>query len=81
MKDLKHIKRFNESEENLNSELSKDSSSISDDSLIQQLEIYQSNINGFCEEAKKIKDENKLWIITNELSRLSKFLSREIDGY
>ncbi len=30
MKDLKHIKRFNESEENLNSELSKDSSSISD---------------------------------------------------
>ena len=31
MKDLKHIKRFNESEENLNSELSKGtSSSISD---------------------------------------------------
>jgi hypothetical protein len=31
MKDLKHIRRFNESEENLNSELSKDtSSSISD---------------------------------------------------
>jgi archaellum biogenesis ATPase FlaH len=71
MKHLKTAQELNESEENLN---------ISDvsDSLLQQLEIYQSNINKFCEEAKKIKDENKLWIITNELSRLSKFLSREI---
>jgi len=30
MKNLKHIRRFNESEENLNSELSKETSSISD---------------------------------------------------
>jgi hypothetical protein len=71
MEDKNNIQNFGEFKENLN---------ISDvsDSLIQQLKIYQSNINKFCEEAKKIKDENKLWIITNELSRLSKFLSREI---
>jgi hypothetical protein len=37
MKDLKHIKRFNESEENLNSELSKDSSSISDSDKVEML--------------------------------------------
>jgi len=40
MKDLKHIKRFNESDENLNSELSKDSSSsisdVSDSDLFQE---------------------------------------------
>jgi len=41
MKDSKHIRRFNESDENLNSELSKDtSSSISDVSASEINELF-----------------------------------------
>jgi hypothetical protein len=54
MKKLKHIKRFNESSENLNSELSKDSSSISDVSDSKKLTMIFGNDNTIF---KKFDDE------------------------
>ena len=57
MKDLKHIKRFNESQENLNiSDVISSESSTWDD-IFERLAIKSNNFEEFWKECEKIKLE------------------------
>ena len=73
MKDLKHIKRFNESDENLNSELSKDtSSSISDVSRSFTKEDIDSLSREEYRIAQQIAIDFAKWINMENIDMISK---------
>ena len=65
MKDLKHIESFNEHQENLNSELSKEtSSSISD--VSESKKSSKSKINKFLEELTTITQKYNIYLDTTD---------------
>jgi hypothetical protein len=67
MKDLTHIKRFNESEENLNSGTLDKSSSISDDSLLELENYIEERISILGELIDKFPDAPNMDIILGRL--------------
>ena len=57
MKDLKHIKKFNELDENLNISDVRSSENSTWDDIFERLAIKSNNFDEFWEECEKIKSE------------------------